>query len=112
MRKDVVPGAKLTRGDLLEFDVPKNEELLCGSFSVQQATTIIQKLKFKFGDKIRIRKFDVLFRTGYKPQFTREIFDIVAISSKRPPTNTIKDEQHENIRSNFYQKELIKVIKQ
>ncbi len=37
-------------------------------------------------------------------------FEIVSISSKKPPTYTIKDEQDEIIRGKFYQKELIKVI--
>ena len=38
------------------------------------------------------------------------VFEIVAFSSKKPPTYTIKDEQDEIIRGKFYQKELIKVI--
>ena len=46
-------------------------------------------------------------RKGYKPQFTREVFEIVAIATRKPPTYTIKDEI---IQGNFYQKELIKVI--
>ena len=50
------------------------------------------------------------FRKGYKPQFTKEVFEIVAISSKKPPTYKIKDEQDEIVRGKFYQKELIKVI--
>ena len=37
-------------------------------------------------------------------------FETVAISSRKPPTYKIKDEQGENIRGKFSQKELIKVI--
>ena len=69
-----------------------------------------RKPKFKDGDRVRISKYDLPFRKGYKTQLTKEVFDIVAISSKKPPTYTIKDEQGEIIRGNFYQKELIKVI--
>ena len=69
-----------------------------------------RKPKFKVGDRFRISKYDLLFRKGYKPQFTKEVFEIVAISSKKPPTYKIKDEQDEIIRGKFYQKELIKVI--
>ena len=47
---------------------------------------------------------------GYKPQFTREVFETVAIATRKPPTYTIKDEQGEVIQGKFYQKELIKVI--
>ena len=69
-----------------------------------------KKPTFKTGDRVRISKYDLLFREGYKPQFTREVFEIVAIATRKPPTYTIKDEQDEIIRGKFYQKDLIKVI--
>ena len=69
-----------------------------------------KKPTFKTGDRVRILKYDLLFRKGYKPQFTREDFAIVAIATRKPPTYTIKDEQGEVIKGKFYQKELIKVI--
>ena len=47
-------------------------------------------------------------KKGYKPQFTREVFEIVAIAIRKPPTYTIKDEQDEIIHGKIYQKELIK----
>ena len=48
------------------------------------------KPKFKVGDRVRISKYYLPFRKGYKPQFTKKVFEIVAISSKKPPTYTIK----------------------
>ena len=51
-----------------------------------------------------------LFTQGYKPQFTREVFEIVAIATRKPPTYTIKDEQEEIIPGKFYQKVLNKFI--
>ena len=42
-----------------------------------------KKPKFGIGDRVRISKYDFLFRKGYKPQFTQEIFEIVAIASKK-----------------------------
>ncbi len=69
-----------------------------------------RKPKFKVGDRVHISKYDLLFRKGYKPQFIKEIFEIIATSSKKPPTYTLKNEQDETIRGKFYQKELIKVI--
>ena len=65
---------------------------------------------FKIGERVRISKYDPPFRKGYKPEFTQEVFEIVAISSRKPPTYTIKDERDEIIRRKFYRKELIKVI--
>ena len=70
----------------------------------------IRKPKFKVADRVRISKYDLPFRKSFKPQFTKKVFEIVAFSSKKPPTYTIKDEQDETNRGNFYQKELIKVL--
>ena len=69
-----------------------------------------KKLTFKIGDRVRISKYDLPFCKGYKPQFTREVLEFVAIATRKQPTYTIKDEQDEIIQGNFYQKQLIKVI--
>ena len=66
--------------------------------------------KFGIRDRVRFSKYDLPFRKGHKPQFTQKIFEIVAIASKKPPTYTIKDEQEEDIRGKFYEKELIRVV--
>ena len=71
-----------------------------------------KKPTFKIGDRVRISKYDLSFRKGYRPQFTRKVFEIVAIVARKPATYTIKDEQGEVIQGKFYQKELIKVIQQ
>ena len=60
--------------------------------------------KFKIGDKFRISKYNLPFRKGYKPQFTREVFEIFASFSRKPPTYTLKDEQDDFIRGKLYQK--------
>ena len=65
---------------------------------------------FKVGDRVRISKYDLPFCKVYKPQITREVFEIVAIATRKPATYTIKDEQDEVIQGKFYQKELIAVI--
>ena len=38
--------------------------------------------KIKIGDRVRISKYDLPFRKGYKPQFTRKVFEIAAIATK------------------------------
>ena len=48
-----------------------------------------KKPKFRIGDRVRISKYELLFRKGYKPQFTQEMFEIVAIATKKSPTYTI-----------------------
>ena len=86
----------------------KNSDIL--SILYSKLLREIRNPQFKFGDRVRISKNDLPFRKGYKPQFTKEVFEIVEISSRKPPTYTMKDEQGEIIRGKFYQKELVKVI--
>ena len=93
--------------DLITKNV-KNSDIL--SIVYSKPLREFRKPKFKVGDGVRISKYDLPFRTGYKPQFTKKVFEIVVISSKSPPIYTIKDEQDEIIRGKFYQKELITVI--
>ena len=68
-----------------------------------------RKPTFKTGDRVRIAKYELRFRKGYKPQFKGEIFKIVAISTRTPPTYTIKDEQNEIFHGKIYQKGRIKL---
>ena len=61
-----------------------------------------KKPTFKNGDRVRISKNDLPFRKGYKRQFTREVFENVAIATRKSPTHTIKDEQDEIIQGKFH----------
>ena len=93
--------------DLIPKNV-KNSDIL--SILYSKPLREFRKPKFESGDRVGISKYDLPFRKGYKPQFTQEVFEIVEISSRKPPTYTIKDEQGEIIRGKFYQKELVNVI--
>ena len=84
----------------------KNTDFLSTLYN--KPLTRYKKLKFKVGDRVRISKNDIPFRKGYKPQFTDEIFEISAVSTKKPPTNIIKDLDKDEILGNFYEKELRK----
>ena len=93
--------------DLIPENV-KNSDFL--SILYSKTLREFRKPQFKIGDRVRISKYDLPFRKSYMPQFTQEVFELVALSSRIPPTYTMKDEQDEIIRGIFYQKELIKVI--
>ena len=93
--------------DLIPENV-KNSDFL--SILYRKPLREFRKRIFKIGERVRISKYDLPFRKGYKPQFTQKVFKIVAISPRKPSTYTIKDEQDEVIRGKFYQKELVKVI--
>ena len=94
------------------IDMRPNTVKNCDFMSILYSKTLreIKKPTFKVGDRERISKYDLPFRKGYKPQFTGEVFEIVAIATRKPPTYTIKDEQDQIIQGKFYQKELIKVV--
>ena len=93
------------------IDMRPNTVKDCDFFSILYSKPLreFKKPTFKIGDRVTISKYDFPFRKGYKPQFTREVFEIVAFSTRKPPTYTINDEQGEVIQGKFYQKELIKV---
>ena len=84
--------------DLIPKNV-KNSDFV--SFLYSKPLREVRKPKFESGDRVRNSKYDLPFRKGYKPQFTKEVFKIVAISSRKLPTYTIKDEQDEIIRGIF-----------
>ena len=91
-----------------------NTVKICDFMSILYSKPLreFKKCTFKVGDRVRISKYDLHFREVYKPQFTREVFEIVAIATREPPTYTIKDDQGDFIQCKFYQKELIKGISQ
>ena len=92
--------------DLIPKNV-KNSDFL--SILCSKPLQEFRKPQFEIGDRTRISKYDLTFRKGYKPQFTQKLFEIVAFSSRNPPTYTIKNEQGEIIRGKFYQKEMVEV---
>ena len=94
------------------IDMRPNTVKNCDFVSVLYSKPLreFKKPTFKVGDRVRISKYDLIFRKGYKPQFKREVFEIVAIATRKPPTYTIKDVQGEVNQGKIYQKELIKVI--
>ena len=94
------------------IDMRPNTVKNCDFISILYSKPLreFKKPTTKIGDRVRISKYDLPFRKGYKPQFRLEVFEIVAIATRRPLTYTIKDQQDEIIQGKFYQKALIKVI--
>ena len=88
------------------IDMRPNNVKNCDFMSILYSKPLreFKKPTFKVGDRVRISKCDLLFRKGYKPQFLREVFEIVAVATRKPPTYTIKDEQGEVILANFIKK--------
>ena len=73
-----VPTPKSRRNcsiDLIAKDV-KNSDFL--SILYSNPLREYREPKFKIGDRVRIFQHDLPFTKGYKPQFTKKVFQIVA----------------------------------
>ena len=63
-----------------------------------------KKPTLKTGDRVRIVKYDLPFRKGYKPQFTQEVFEIVAIATKNHLHTQSKMSRTRIFKANFVKK--------
>ena len=61
-----------------------------------------RKPKFSVGEKIRITKYKGIFKKGYLPNWTEEIFVVRYIVYSKPPMYRIEDLQGEEILGTFY----------
>ena len=88
------------------IDMRPNTVKNCDFMSILYSNPLreFKKPTFKVDDRVRISKYDLPFGKGYKPQFTREVFEIVAIATRKPPTYTIKVEQGEVIQGKIIKK--------
>ena len=70
------------------------------------------KPKFKVNDFVRINKTKRTFDKGYLPNWTQELFQILAvIKTQTPITYKIKDLEGELVKGTFYSHELQRVEK-
>ena len=63
----------------------------------------------KVNDRVRISKTKQIFRKGYLPAWTGELFTVVKVLNTTPPTFLIQDDNGEQVIGSFYQEELQKV---
>lgn len=66
-----------------------------------------EKPSFHVGDYVRIAKKNEAFRKGYKPQFTRDIYKVKAVTTTNPVTYNLTDKNNKRIFGRFYENELI-----
>ncbi|XP_029664354.1 uncharacterized protein LOC115236194 [Formica exsecta] len=65
--------------------------------------------KFKVADPVRVSKFKTIFKKGFTPNWTTEIFRIAKIQQSNPVTYLLKDSRGEPIAGGFYEHELLRV---
>jgi len=62
--------------------------------------------RYGVGQTVRIRQTKRLFRKGYEPSWTEEIFTIHSLYPSDPPTYILKDLAGEVIKGKFYEQEI------
>ena len=65
--------------------------------------------KLEVGDRVRISETRRVFKKGYLPSWTRELFTVHDVIKTSPVTYSIKDDHDEVLKGTFYEQELQKV---
>jgi transposase InsO family protein len=68
-----------------------------------------KKYKYRIGDHVRISKAKRVFKKGYLPNWTEEVFIISNRTNRTEPIYHIKDLNEEKIEGTFYEKELQRI---
>lgn len=68
-----------------------------------------RKAKFTVGDRVRISKHRQLFKKGYTPSWSNEVFEIKKVQYTNPRTYLLVDDRKNDILGGFYEEELQKV---
>lgn len=64
----------------------------------------------KVGDKVRLSKYATVFRRGFLPNWSDEIFVITKVRRTVPTTYYVKDQNGQQIQGAFYKEELQQVL--
>ena len=69
------------------------------------------RYKYEVGDRVRIAKYKHVFKKGYLPNWTDELFEVNDRYPTYPVTYGLRDLAGEPIKGKFYEQELQKVVK-
>jgi hypothetical protein len=70
------------------------------------STSPTLKWRYKIGQTVRIKQTKRVFKKGYEPSWTEEIFTISSLFPSDPPTYILKDLAGELIKGKFYEQEI------
>ncbi len=74
-------------------------------------TDVAIKWRYNVGQTVRIKQTRRVFKKGYEPSWTEEIFTIAALHPSDPPTYILKDLTDEIIKGKFYEQEIQPITK-
>jgi hypothetical protein len=86
-----------------------NGEIVWRNIYRRSEESVAKKPKFAVGDKVRISKYKRLFKKGYLPNWTTELFIVAEVVRGDIPVYHIRDYSGELLRGSFYEQELQKV---
>mgnify|MGYP001597207249 FL=1 len=66
--------------------------------------------KFNVGDWVRISRIKGKFEKGYDQNWSQEIFKVIGVTRKYPPSYKLADYNGEKIKGSFYDQELQKTV--
>ena len=69
----------------------------------------VKPAKLRVGDRVRISKTRRVFKKGYLPSWTFELFTVSQVKNTHPVTYKLKDDHDEELKGTFYEQELQKV---
>ena len=69
------------------------------------------EFKFEIGDLVRIPVKQNVFKKGYEPNFTAEIYSVTGRIPRVPPVYIVANEDGVKERRKFYEYELVRVKK-
>lgn len=75
--------------------------------STKPAVDKVRAKSFKEDDKVRISKYKHVFRKGYLPNWTNEVFTVYRVQPTTPTTYLLKDSRGELLQGGFYGHELL-----
>ena len=87
----------------------KNQEDVWQTLYGESDTEPKSRFRFVIGDRVRISKTRRVFKKGYLPSWTTEVFTISQVIKSKPLTYKIKDDDGEELLGTFYKQELQKV---
>src|SRR6267154_2518060 len=64
------------------------------------------KWRYKVGQTVRMKQMKRVFKKGYEPSWTEEVFVVSSLYPSDPPTYILKDMTGEEIKGKFYEQEI------
>ncbi|XP_029661926.1 uncharacterized protein LOC115234751 [Formica exsecta] len=77
--------------------------------TVYSNVKIAAPARFKVGDPVRVSKVKTIFKKGYTPNWSTEMFKIVKVQKTNPVTYVLKDSCGNPVAGGFYEYELQRV---